>query len=206
MTVKEDLALKLFDIQAVKFGKFQLKSGIQSPIYIDLRLTISYPQLLSQIAHCLWESCRGLSFDRICGVPYTALPFASAISLSHGIPMLMRRKEQKKYGTKKVIEGVFQAGESCLVIEDLITSGTSVLETILPLESAGLRVKDVIVLLDREQGGKANLEEKGYHLHSILGLTEMLSLLEKHSRIDPILGEEVRTFIQESSRPQAVLT
>lgn len=170
----ESLIHKLHDIGAVKFGSFVLKSGVTSPVYIDLRLIVSYPQILAEVADAIWSKVSELPFDIICGVPYTALPIATAVSLKYQTPMVMRRKEVKEYGTKKAIEGKFEKGQTCLIIEDIITSGISIFETITPLEEEGLKIKDVIVLIDREQGGSQKLTEKGYRLHSIFSLNQIL--------------------------------
>jgi uridine monophosphate synthetase len=196
MPLDTSIAEKLFAIGAIKFGSFTLKSGILSPIYIDLRLVVSYPDLLREIAEEMWKKIKDIKKECLCGVPYTALPIATAISLAHGIPMVMRRKEAKDYGTKKMIEGVFKKGDHCVVIEDLVTSGTSVFETIAPLEAEGLSVTDVVVLIDREQGGKKNLEDKGYRCHSVLKLTEALDQLEKKKKITPETSKQVAAYLR----------
>lgn len=193
---KQELISKLFDINAVKFGEFKLKSGIMSPIYIDLRVIVSYPEVLQAVADAMWEKVKDLNFDLVCGVPYTALPIATAISLSHNKPMIMRRKEVKDYGTKKAIEGAFTAGQNVLVVEDLVTSGSSVFETIEPLEFEGLKTTDVVVMLDREQGGKKHISEKGKNLHSVTTISEMIEVLQSENKIDAPTAQKVKEFIQ----------
>lgn len=192
----KELILKLYEINAVKFGEFKLKSGIMSPIYIDLRVTVSYPEILKLVAEAMWEKVENLDFDLLCGVPYTALPIATVISIEHNKPMIMRRKEVKDYGTKKAIEGNFSAGQKVLVVEDLVTSGISVFETIEPLQLEGLEVKDIVVLVDREQGGKKHLEEKGYNLHSVLTISEMLEVLGTENKLSEEMIDKVREFIK----------
>lgn len=193
----QKLAQQLFAIGAIKFGEFKLKSGIMSPIYIDLRLIVSYPKLLQEIADAMWAKVQECKFDILCGVPYTALPIATAMSLAHHIPMVMRRKEAKEYGTKKIIEGVFTAGQTCLVVEDLITSGASILETIAPLTTDRLAVHDAVVLLDREQGGKKNLSAQGYNVHAVMTVSELLSALAEDNSISTEVVQQVKQFIAE---------
>lgn len=194
---KRSLVEKLFEIQAIKFGDFTLKSGIKSPVYIDLRVIVSYPEVMKQISDMLWQVAleSKSDFSVICGVPYTALPIASCISVSHNIPMVMRRKEAKSYGTKRLIEGVFSPGSKCLVIEDVVTSGSSVMETVEALASADLHVTDAIVLLDRFQGGKEMLQSKGVKLHSLVTLPEVLDVLHLKVKIDQNMTEKVREFL-----------
>ena len=114
--------------------------------------------------------------------------------------MVMRRKEAKTYGTKKIIEGQFKLNSKCIIIEDLVTSGTSVLETLKVLNNVGLIVTDVAVLIDREQGGKENLLSNNLTLHSCFTINQMLDVLKKHSKIDDKIINNVQTFLKENSQ------
>jgi orotate phosphoribosyltransferase len=175
LSSKEQLIRDLYHIGAVKFGAFTLKSGVASSIYMDLRQIVSHPAVLRVVADILWDLTHQSHFDILCGIPYTALPIATGISLKNNIPMIMRRKEKKAYGTQQQIEGAFKAGQVCLLIEDVITSGGSVLETAADLEANGLVIKDIAVLIDREQGGRQNLEAHHYNVHAALTLKEILN-------------------------------
>lgn len=183
MSSKQKLCNELFEIGAVKFGCFTLKSGLLSPIYVDLRGLVSHPDVLRAVASELIKLTKPLHFDRIAGIPYAAIPIATAVSLQANYPMVYPRKEHKGYGTQRDIEGEFNKGEVVLVYDDLITKGTSKFEAIAPLEEAGMKVKDIIVLIDREQGGPEELKEKGYALHAVLKMSEMLDVLKKSGRI-----------------------
>jgi uridine monophosphate synthetase len=179
----EEMIELLYKTGVVQFGEFKLKSGMMSPLYIDLRKTITYPHVLKQLLEAMWNLIQTLNFDLICGVPLTAVVFSSYLSVSKGLPMILCRKEVKDHGTKKKIEGEYFSGQSCLIIEDLITSGASVLETIEPLRSEGLVVEDIALLIDREQGGRQKLESLGYRVHSLFTLSEILTVLEQKEKI-----------------------
>lgn len=198
MQARESLIITLYQIGAVQFGEFKLKSGQLSPIYMNLRKIISYPTLLRQVADAMWDKVHSSHFDVVCGVPYTALPIATCLSLDHNIPMVMRRKEKKDYGTKQSIEGVFQNGHRCLVIEDVITTGGSIIETATDLTAEGLVVSDVVVLIDREQGGRATLEQT-FKVHTILTLTEILDTLLKSTILNPTERPLIEKFLLERS-------
>ncbi|PCI30732.1 MAG: orotate phosphoribosyltransferase [SAR324 cluster bacterium] len=193
--MKQKIIDSLIDIGAVKFGEFTLKSGIISPIYIDLRIIISYPKLLEQIAAAMQELSQELSFQEVAGIPYTALPIATAFSLASQVPMIYSRKEKKNYGTSQQIEGVWQSGDQVLIIDDLITNGDSKLETFQVFENVGLTIRDVVVLIDREQGGKNRLQKAGYCLHSLISVFEILERMKELKKLDDTQYEEVKAFL-----------
>lgn len=193
-----NLPTHLFDAGCIRFGTFTLKSGLTSPIYIDLRLLVSHPPLLREAAQAMAEIARGLDFDRFAAIPYAGLPIGVALALEMNRPLIYPRREVKEHGTRRAIEGTFQPGETVLLVDDLITRGDSKLEAIAPLEEAGLTVCDVLVLIDREQGGAGDLAQRGYRLHAALRLTEILDALREFGRITPAQHTEVLTYLGNS--------
>ena len=183
MENKKEFFLEAYNLEIIKFGKFTLKSGIESPFYVDLRPLASDPKILKDLATYLLKILPSNDFDLLCGVPYAALPMATAMSLESNIPLIIKRKEAKSYGTKKLIEGIYKKNQNCLLIEDVITSGKSLLETIDEVENEGLKVSDIVVVLDREQGGKELLERKGYRVHSLFTITETINILKEVGKI-----------------------
>ncbi|HDQ71630.1 MAG TPA: orotate phosphoribosyltransferase [Chloroflexi bacterium] len=189
------LAQRLFDTGCVQFGTFTLKSGLTSPIYVDLRLLVSDPPLLREVARTMAERAQTLTFDRIAAIPYAGLPIGTALSLEMGRPLIYPRQRVKAHGTQRIIEGKFEAGETALVVDDLITQGASKVEAIAPLEEAGLTVTDVLVLINRGQGGARELAQMGYKLHAIFHLTDILENLRASGRITPVQHADTLRYL-----------
>ena len=192
------LADQLLSAGCIKFGEFTLKSGLKSPIYIDLRQIITYPKLLAEIAHAYLPLLSTLQFSRIAGLPYAAIPIATAISLAGNYPMIYPRKEAKAYGTRAEIEGEYHAGETAVVIDDLATTGGSKFEAIEKLTGAGLVVRDVVVLVDRQSGAKESLEQAGFSMHAVLTITRLLDYWEDHGTVTRDKIEATRLFLRHS--------
>jgi uridine monophosphate synthetase len=192
------LADELLKAGCIKFGSFTLKSGLQSPIYIDLRQIITYPKLLEQIGSAYLPILKKLTFDRIAGLPYAAIPIATAVSLQGNYPMIYPRKEVKTYGTKAEIEGEYHAGETVVIIDDLATTGGSKFEAIEKLTGAGLLVKDVVVLVDRQSGARESLAQAGYAMHAVLTIGQLLEYWEENGKVEKDKIEETRKFLSQT--------
>jgi uridine monophosphate synthetase len=189
------LAARLLEAGCIQFGQFTLKSGLQSPIYVDLRLLVSDPSLLRSVSCAMAARARELTFDRIAAIPYAGIPIGVGLALEMDRPLIYPRREVKAHGTRRAIEGSFKPGEIALVVDDLITRGDSKVEAIAPLETAGLIVEDVLVLIDREQGGPEDLARRGYRLHAVLRLTTLLGALRDQDCITPARHQEVLDYL-----------
>lgn len=190
-TSLEALALTLHDIGAVQFGRFRLHSGRESRIYIDLRVLVSFPDALRQATDAYRTLLDELPFDLLVATPLAGLPIGTALCLAMDKPLIYPRKTAKSYGTGKQIEGRYAVGQTAVVVDDLITSGDSILETIATIKAAGLKVGDAAVLIDREQSGRQTLEAEGYRLHAVARLTDLLGILLEHDRLDHNQYDEI---------------
>ncbi len=182
------LAKTLWGLRAVQFGDFTIGRTTQhSPVYVNLRLLISSPRALARAARVMHEEVQTRQtmrqanvrpFQRVCGIPFGGLHLATAFSLRSRVPMVYIHPAKERNGSRVFVEGLYERGETVLLIDDLVTSGGGITETANFLKvNAGLHVKDVLVLLDRQEGAKEQLKAQGYNLISILGLETMLNYL-----------------------------
>ena len=181
----QELILQLFDIGCLLFGEYVQASGATFSYYIDLRKIISNPQLFNQVIKAYAEILKNLTFDRIAGIPYGALPTATGLALNLHRPMIFPRKEVKAHGTRRLIEGNFNPGEKVVVVDDILISGKSVMEGAAKLESADLQIEDIVVFIDHEGGVKDRLAQNGYRAHSVLTISEITETLYEAGRITP---------------------
>jgi uridine monophosphate synthetase len=144
---------------------------------------------------------RPLQFDRMAAVPYAAIPIAASIAMQGNLKMIYPRKEAKDYGTRAQVEGEYREGETAVLIDDLATTGGSKFEATGKLKAAGLLVKDVVVLIDRQSGAREALQEAGYRMHAVLTITQLLDHWERTGSVDAARIEAARQFIAASRDP-----
>ncbi len=196
-----NLADLLFDIGAIKFGAFRLKlhetqpDAPLSPIYINMRVVRSFPSVMAYVCGILDKlSCR-LHFDLYADIPTAATPFVAILSYTTGRPMISPRKDAKTYGLGVAIDGEFKPGQTALLVDDLVSQADSKFEAIEKLEKSGLIVKDLVMVIDRQQGGVATLQAKGYQVHAAATLTELLNRYLETGKIDQARYDEVKSYL-----------
>jgi orotate phosphoribosyltransferase/uridine monophosphate synthetase len=202
------LAKALWDLGAVQFGDFTIGRTTQhSPVYVNLRLLISSPRALARAARVMHEAVAALGamlqarvqpFQRVCGIPFGGLHLATAYSLRSQVPMVYVHPAKERNGNRVWVEGRYAAGERVLLIDDLVTSGGGIIETANFLRAnAGLEVKDALVLLDRQEGAREQLRDRGFNLISILGLETILNYLMASELIEEGQYRRSVEYIQE---------
>lgn len=165
----------LWSIGAIQRGVFKLSSGRISDIYIDLRKLPSHPVEFKHVVDELARVARGIPHDVICGIAVGGLPLATALAFELGEPLIYVRMDRKDHGTMRQLEGDYRQGQLVLLVDDVATTGGSLLNAIQVLRSHGLTVRDALVVVDREEGASQALEAEGVRLN---GLTTLKKLLE----------------------------
>lgn len=171
------LAIGLYRSKCILFGKFKLTSGLESPYYIDLRSVPSHPRLFKLMIKAYINVVTKLKCKVVAGVATAGLPIASVIAYKLGKPLVYVRREAKKHGTGRCVEGHFRRGWRAVVVDDVASTGGSILRAVEALRGQGLEVHDAVVLVDREQGAYERLKSIGVTLHSTFKISELARIL-----------------------------
>ena len=195
-------------IGAIKFGDFTLSSGGKSPYYVDLRLAPSYPEVLDRLGDLYVEVVKNeiqpnWNIARIAGVPTAGLPIATVVSQKMRIPLIYVRKERRTHGLGKTIEGVVNENDNVLLVDDIITTGHSTIEEAEILRNR-VNVKHVVVLVDREQGGRGHLQKSGLDLHPLVKISDVIGYLRELGAITTNTYEIVANYMAASQQDREV--
>ena len=183
----------------IKFGDFTLASGKKSSYYVDLRLVPSYPHKFREMVKYLESEIAqniGLEkFDSIVSVPTGGLVIASALAIETVKPLIYVRSKPKDYGTSKSVEGKIHDGMKVVMIDDVATTGGSVVNAIKSLTEVNVPVKDAYIIVDRMEGADEALAELGVKMHSILNILQIAEVLYEQKMIDIEILDKVKKQI-----------
>ncbi|MCP8310462.1 MAG: orotate phosphoribosyltransferase [Candidatus Methylarchaceae archaeon HK01M] len=191
----EELGKVLIKTGALRFGTFKLTSGRMSSYYIDLRIIPSYPEVFSKTIDVFVEALKNMvglgKFDAIGGIPTAGLTYATAVAYNLKKPFIYVRKETRKHGVLKRVEGLLPPGWRVVILDDLITTGNSILRTAKAIREEGGIIEDALVLIDRMEGGKERLVVSNVKLRAIANITEISDFLYDKG----IIGSDERMAI-----------
>ena len=196
--MNEKVAKALADVNVVKFGKFILASGSESPIYVDLRILPSYPDSMAAVTEELVKVVKKLKPDVVAGAETAGIPLATAISLKTKLPMIYVRKKPKSYGTQEMIEGILKKGQKVVLVDDMATNAFSKLIFVDGIKQAGGVVNDVLIVLDREQGGAEALAKENVKLHSLITLKDLLQYMKNNNLVDETRYNEIIKYLDQN--------
>ena len=200
----KQVGILLIKNSAIKFGDYILASGKKSPYYIDLRQTISSPITMDWIGNALTRIVINEigkdRIDKILGVPTAGVPFATVVSQKLAVPLIYYRQARKEHGVRKKIEGILDRNDRVLIIDDLITTGESVIESAEVVRDQGGVVNELVVLLDREQGGKERLRSSRIEPHVLFKISDAMEWLHTVGLIEDKIFDTVKTYIKEESQ------
>ncbi|HDN17601.1 MAG TPA: orotate phosphoribosyltransferase [Candidatus Bathyarchaeota archaeon] len=196
---REILAKILAKTGALKFGYFKLTSGRESPYYIDLRIIPSDPASFHTAIELLRgkvEKIGGKKFDKIICIPTAGIPYGAVIAYLLNKPLTYVREEVKQHGTGKLVEGIIATGDRVLLVDDLITTGKSLINAARAVRVEGGIVKDAVVLIDREEGGRENLKREGIRLHACAKISEIVREMYKMGAIERENYRSIREYLK----------
>jgi|YelNatPaOPRAMG01_1025707.scaffolds.fasta_scaffold02676_20 uridine monophosphate synthetase len=199
--VASKVAYALYNSGCLKFGTFKIKSGALSPYYIDLACLLSSPKDLSTIVNIAAEKIKVImeteKIDKLASIELKGALILPSIACKVNLPCTVVRKEDKTYGVTGRIAGANVAkDENILFFDDVVSEGLSKLEGIKVLEMLGAHVKNLMVVVDREEGGRENLEKLGYKVHALAKVSEIVDLLFKSEHISQEQRDAVLNYVK----------
>ena len=199
--ITSSVANSLYRSGCLKFGNFKIKSGALSPYYIDLAGLISSPQELcsiAEIAACEIRNLRAVDrIDKLASIELKGALILPSIGCQVNLPCVVVRKEEKAYGvTGRIVGAEVSKGDQILFFDDVLSEGLSKVEGIKPLEELGATVRHLMVVVDREQGGKDNLEKLGYKVHALARISQLVNRLLEHGQISRTQADAVLDYIR----------
>ncbi len=203
LTVTDKVADALFLSGCLKFGSFKIKSGAVSPYYIDLARLLAAPKQLCTIAEVAAELVKQImaseKIDKLASIELKGALIVPSIACKTNLPCIIVRKEEKAYGVTGRIAGAeVVKGDNILFFDDVISEGLSKIEGIKPLQELGGKIKHMLVVVNREQGGKENLGKLGYNVHALANVSDMVNSLQRNQHISKEKTIKVLEFVKNS--------
>jgi uridine monophosphate synthetase len=201
-TDTDKVANALYQSGCLKFGSFKIKSGATSPYYIDMARVLAAPQQLCVIADVAAKKIKEISaterIDKLASIELKGALIVPSIACKLNLPTVIVRKEEKAYGVTGRIAGAdIEKGDNILFFDDVISEGLSKVEGVKPLQELGANVKHMLVVVNREHGGKEKLEELGYKIHALAKISDVVSSLRKDKHITKQQADKVLEYIKQ---------
>jgi len=199
MEFVKEFAIFLYKNNIIRFGNFTLASGKNSSYYVDLRLIPGYPhqfrKMIKNLQNLIVEKTGLDDFDCLASVPTGGLVVTSALAIEIVKPLIYVRSKPKEHGTTKSIEGKISAGMKVIMVDDVVTTGTSVLNGINQLKEAGLLVSDLYVIINRLEGADKALSDIGVQTHQLTDILEITDILFQEKLIDKEIFEKIKNQV-----------
>ena len=197
----DKVANALYESGCIKFGSFKIKSGAMSPYYIDMARLLSKPKELCLIAEVATQKIREITksdtLTKLASIELKGALIVPSIACKTDLPCVIVRKEEKAYGITGRIAGAdVVKGDKILFVDDVVSEGLSKIEGIKPLLELGAEVKHIMVIVNREQGGKENLEKAGYIVHALAKVSDVVTSLQKNGKISAEQAKTVLDYIK----------
>jgi len=192
----------LYKNNIIKFGDFTLTSGKNSSYYIDLRLVSSYPhqfrKMIKNLQNLIIEKTGLDNFDSLASVPTGGLVVTSALAIEIVKPLIYIRNKPKEHGTTKSIEGKTSAGMKVVMVDDVATTGTSVLNGINQLKESGLLISDVYVIINRLEGADKALDDSGVQIHQLTDILEITNVLFQEKLVSKEIFDKIKNQVNQN--------